>query len=334
MTKLETPTISIIIPNYNGLKYLNGCLASLTRQVPDTPPTEIVVVDNGSTDESIEQARALYPDVRYILLPENTGFCHAVNVGIRETQSPYVLLLNNDTVAAPDFVRELYRAITADSRTKRPVFAASALMRMWDRPELVDDAGDRFNALGWAYSRGKGCSAADYMCPTDIFSACAGAAIYRRDVLERIGLFDELHFAYLEDVDLGYRAQLYGYRSVYAPAAGVIHYGSASTGSRYNERKTALVPANNIYLIWKNMPLLQILWNLPLLLLGFLAKFTFFCSRKLGRLYLKGLGEGLRRCCTPEAREHKVPFRMRRLPCYLRIQGQLYANLFRFAWKK
>lgn len=326
-------TIAIIIPNYNGARYLAPCLESLTCQDPATPPTEILVVDNGSADDSIEQARALYPDARYICLPENTGFCHAVNLGIRETDAPYVILLNNDTVADSRFVLELYRAITADDNAKRPVFAASALMRMWDNPELVDTAGDRFNALGWAYSRGKGRPAADYMRPRDVFSACAGAAIYRRDILERIGLFDELHFAYLEDVDLGYRAQIHGYRNIYAPAASVIHYGSASTGSRYNERKTALVPANNVYLIWKNMPLLQLVWNLPLLLLGFLAKFTFFCCHKMGRLYLKGLGRGLRRCCSREERGHKVRFRMAYLPHYFRIQWQLYVNLFRFLKK-
>lgn len=152
---------------------------------------------------------------------------------------------------------------------------------MWDKPELLDDAGDGYCVFGWAYSRGKGRPAAEYEKPCRVFSACGGAAIYRKEIFEKIGYFDKLHFAYLEDLDIGYRANLYGYRNYYEPSAQVIHYGSASSGSRYNAFKTELAAANNLYVIGKNMPLLQLIWNLPFLLPGFFIKFLFFCKKRM-----------------------------------------------------
>jgi len=252
-----------------------------------------------------------------------------VNLGIREAKTPYVILLNNDTKAEAGFVRGLYDAI----RENEKIFSVSAKMLMWDRPELIDDAGDRYCVLGWAYSRGKGRPAADYDKPVPVFSACGGAAIYRRSVFEEIGYFDEEHFAYLEDLDIGYRARIYGYENRYEPKAAVLHYGSASTGSRYNPRKTLLASANSIYVIGKNMPLLQCILNLPFFLLGFGIKFLFFCKKRMGKLYLKGLAAGLKRSVGTKGRQHKVPFRWHHLGNYVKIQWQLYFNVFRILMK-
>mgnify|MGYP003200237087 CR=1 FL=1 len=132
-----------------------------------------------------------------------------MNLGIREARSSYVILLNNDTRVEAGFVKGLYDAIRKDEK----IFSVSAKMLMWDKPELLDDAGDRYCVLGWAYSRGKGRPAVDYDKNVSIFSACGGAAIYRRQVFEEIGYFDEEHFAYLEDLDIGYRARIYGYEN-------------------------------------------------------------------------------------------------------------------------
>ncbi len=316
--------VTVVIPNYNGIAYMEGCLAALYADTSKVP-FEVLVVDNGSTDGSAEAAEA-FPAARLIRLPENTGFCHAVNVGIENSDTPYVILLNNDTKVFPGFVDALYDAINADEK----LFGVSARMLMWDRPDLVDDAGDNYCALGWAYGRGKGKSADLYEKPAKVFSACGGAAIYRKAVFDRIGLFDELHFAYFEDLDVGYRARIKGYRNAYAPEAKVLHFGSASTGSRYNERKTSLASANSVYVVLKNMPLLQLLLNLPFLLVGFFVKFLFFARKKMGGLYLKGLWEGLRRSFSAEGRSHKVRFEISDLGHYLSIQGLLYVNLFRF----
>lgn len=322
--------ITVVIPNYNGIKYLKGCLESLYAQETDTPPFHVIVVDNASNDGSAEQAELLFPDVRMIRLKKNTGFCHAVNVGIRESDTPYIILLNNDTKVKSRFISSLYRAIERDNR----IFSVSAKMLMWDRPDMIDDAGDRYNALGWAYARGKGKASVYYNKTYDIFSSCGGAAIYRRSILESIGLFDELHFAYLEDLDLGYRARIHGYRNVYEPKAEVLHYGSASTGSRYNPRKTELASANSVYVIYKNMPILQLIWNMPFLIMGFIIKWLFFCRKGMGKIYFKGLCRGLKRCFDTKGRSKKVRFQWKNISSYFIIQGSLYLNLLRFPGKK
>lgn len=321
--------ITVVIPNYNGIEYLSDCLQALENQEPETPDFTVLVVDNGSTDGSVAQLAESRPAVKWILLPENTGFCHAVNVGIEASDTPYVILLNNDTKVKTGFIKSLYKAIEKDER----IFSVSAKMLMWDKPELIDDAGDRYCVLGFAYSRGKGKKAESYNTPVDIFSACGGAAIYRKSVFEEIGLFDEAHFAYLEDLDIGYRARIYGYRNTYEPKAEVLHFGSASTGSRYNERKTQLASANNIYVVGKNMPLLQLLLNLPFLILGFTMKFLFFCRKRMGLLYLKGLWYGWKRLIGREGRKKHVKFSWKHLGNYVKIQGQLYLNTFRILMK-
>lgn len=137
----------------------------------------------------------------------------------------------------------------------------------------------------------------------------------------------------LQDLDIGYRAKIYGYHNYYEPAAEVIHYGSASSGSRYNEWKTSLAAANSVYVIGKNMPLLQWIWNLPFLAAGFFIKFLFFAKKGMGKIYLKGLLNGLRKLFSEAGRAHKVRFSLRHLGSCFAIQGQLYLNLFRFLKK-
>ena len=326
--------ITVVIPNYNGMKYLPECMTSLCERQENAPEYEVLIIDNASADGSVEYLEKEWcrkSGVRVSLIPmsENTGFCHAVNLGIRKAQSPYVILLNNDTKVEPGFLRGLYDAIREDER----IFSVSAKMLMWDKPELIDDAGDRYCVLGWAYSRGKGRPADKYEKNVSVFSACGGAAIYRRSVFEEIGYFDENHFAYLEDLDIGYRARIYGYENRYEPAAAVLHYGSASTGSRYNMRKTELSSANNVCVIGKNMPLFQWILNLPFFLLGFGIKFLFFCKKRMGKLYLKGLAEGWKRTVGPVGKQAKVRFQWSHLWNYVKIQWQLYLNVFRILMK-
>ncbi len=321
--------ITVVIPNYNGIKFIGDCLDALCLQEPDTPEYGIIVVDNGSGDGSRELVEERFPGVSVISLPENTGFCHAVNVGIQASRAPYVILLNNDTRVGAGFVKALFESI----EQREDAFSVSAKMLMWDRQELLDGAGDRYCVLGWAYARGKGKPAARYAKGCPVFSACGGAAIYRRSVLEEIGLFDEAHFAYLEDLDIGYRAGIYGYRNFYEPGAEVVHFGSAASGSRYNEWKTGMAAANSVYVVYKNMPFLQLLWNLPFLILGFLLKFCFFVKKGLGICYLKGLGKGLRRSLSREGRARKIRFKPRNIGNYLAIQWQLYVNTLRFLKK-
>ena len=279
----ETRT-TIIIPNYNGLSFLGPCLEALKHQT--VHDFKVLVVDNGSTDGSVQWLRE--QGIPSIFLDHNTGFPGAVNVGIRAADTPYVLLLNNDTAAEPRFVEFLERAI-GRSET---IFSVSSRVLQMHRPELLDDAGDMFSVMGWAYQRGVGREMKRYDRPCRIFSACAAAAIYRREVFEKIGYFDEAHFAYLEDIDIGYRARLFGYDNVYCPEALVRHVGSGTSGSKYNPFKVKLAARNNIYLNYKNMPLLQLIFNLPALCLGFLVKLVFFASKGYGREYAAGIKNG------------------------------------------
>ena len=197
--------ISVIIPNYNGLRFLDTVFKSLRRQTTDR--FETILVDNGSTDESVLFTSANYPEVRIIRLPDNRGFAGAVNEGIKASSGKYCLLLNNDTEAEPGFVEELYNAI----RRHKKAFSCQAKMIGFDDRSRLDDAGNYYCALGWAFARGKGKDVSLYNKEERIFSACAGAAIYKKSLLLKLGLFDEEHFAYLEDLDIGYRARLKGY---------------------------------------------------------------------------------------------------------------------------
>ncbi|MDE6602846.1 MAG: glycosyltransferase family 2 protein [Lachnospiraceae bacterium] len=313
---------TIVIPNYNGIRYIENCLASLEDE-----PARVTVVDNGSTDGSRQLVQEKFPAVRLVALDRNYGFCTAVNRGMEESRADktaYVILLNNDTTVRPGFVRALEAALDADGR----IFSGAARMVNMRCPELVDDAGDYYCALGWAFAAGKDKPTADYGRPREIFSACGGACIYRRSILEKIGMMDENHFAYLEDVDIGYRARIHGYRNLYVPDAVVCHAGSGVSGSRHNAFKVKLSAKNSVYLVCKNMPPVQILLNLPFLFAGFFIKTIFFLKKGLGKSWFQGTAEGLRLACSERGRKKRVRFVLSRFPAYARIQWELWRNMW------
>ena len=278
-------------------------------------------MDNGSRDGSCAFVAASYPWVHLIELPENFGFCRAVNEGIKASRSPYVLLLNNDIEVTDNFIEEMTAAISQHTNA----FSCAARMIQFHDRDKLDDAGNYYCALGWAYARGKGKDIRTYEKEEKIFASCAGAAIYRRKIFDKIGYFDEEHFAYLEDMDVGYRARINGYENWYAPKAMVYHVGSGTSGSRYNQFKIRYSSRNNIYLIYKNMPLVQIILNLPFLIVGFGIKILFFTLKGFGREYIAGIKNGFQ----ISRRDRKVVFHFKNLPHYLRIQLELWANMFR-----
>ena len=279
-------SVTVVIPNYNGLKFMEPCMAALEKQT--CKDFEILVVDNGSSDGSVDWLRShQYPT---IFLEENTGFSGAVNVGIKASKTPFVLLLNNDTEVEPDFIGEMIKAI----RRSDQIFAVSSKMVQMYHKELMDDAGDMYSVLGWAYQRGVGRSSKGYNREREVFSACAGAAIYRRAVFEQIGYFDEMHFAYLEDIDVCYRAKIFGWHNRYCPTAVVYHVGSGTSGSKYNAFKVRLAARNNVYLNYKNMPLFQLLVNFLPITMGIIVKYGFFRKLGFGKEYLDGVQEGIK----------------------------------------
>lgn len=314
---------TVVIPNLNGAGWLRDSIESIWAQTEQD--FELIVVDNGSTDESLAIARSYLGRPRYRLIENgrNTGFSYAVNQGIRAAQGEFVALFNNDAFAEPAWLESLLAAAGQDAR----IFAVSSLMLRHFEPELADDAGDYVTILGFACKRGDGRKASRYQRPCRIFSACGGAALYRKAILDEIGLFDELFFAYFEDVDISWRANSLGYKNVYCPAARCRHICGATTGAvRYNPFKSVQSGRNSILLPYKNMPFLMFALNFVPLALGYGMKAVMFRLRGYGGDYAKGFKEALR--ALPKLQKPK--FRLKNLPNYLLIELWLIADTFRY----
>lgn len=312
---------TIVIPNYNGEKYLNQCLKS----IPFRDDIEVIVVDNGSKDKSISFVKEKFPYVRIIQNLQNEGFSVAVNEGIRSSEAPYVILLNNDTEIEENFIDELLYVM----RQHPGAFSGSSCMVQMANPTQIDDTGDYYSSLGWAFTVGKGKNADCYKKQRNIFASCAGAAIYRKEVFNQIGYFDENHFAYLEDIDIGYRSQIFGWKNVYIPKAICKHVGSGFSGSRYNSFKIKLSAQNSIYLIYKNMPFFFLLLNLPFLVIGYIIKLLFFILKGYGKDYIAGLKAGFILSASSRGKLHKVKFQYKNFGHYCKIQGMLWFNMIR-----
>ena len=166
--------VTIIIPNYKGKEHLFPCVKSLYEQ--DRTEKKILIIDNASEDGSIEQVKELYPEIECVMLDKNYGFCRAVNIGIEKSDTPYVILLNNDTVIRKNYVRYLLETIKAEPNT----FSIEPKMIQYHDSSRIDSAGTYYNALGWAFAYGKDKKVENYQHARKIFAACAGAAIYRR----------------------------------------------------------------------------------------------------------------------------------------------------------
>lgn len=297
---------------------MEPCLSSLSKQTYKN--FHILVVDNASSDGSIEYMEENYPDIELIKLQKNYGFSKAVNIGIQHSRTPYVILLNNDTTVDTRYVEEMVKAIEKSPK----IFSVSSKMIQMYHPELIDSAGDLYTLLGWGVCRGCGRPVSNYKKYDEIFTACAGAAIYRCSVFDEIGYFDENHFAYLEDIDIGYRARIYGYYNMYCPTALVYHVGSGTSGSKYNSFKVKLAARNNLYLNYKNMPALQLVLNFIPLAIGYFVKYLFFCKIGFGKDYKEGFIEGLQTAKL----QKKVKFQFKHLGNYLVIEIDLIKYTF------
>ncbi|WP_286316839.1 glycosyltransferase family 2 protein [Romboutsia ilealis] len=311
--------IDIVIPNYNGNKYLKKCIDSLYSQTYCN--FRIIIVDNASTDSDYKWLNP-YNNLIFKKLDENYGFDKAVNEGIKLSNSEYIVLLNNDTVAKENWLEEL---VTCIEREKN-IFSVCSKMIMYNEKDFIDDAGDEYNLLGWTLKRGDGERISKYNKTEEVFSSCAGAAIYRRSILDKIGYFDEHFFAYMEDVDISYRAKIYGYKNIYCADAQIYHIGSATSGSKYNSFKVKLAARNNVYVPYKNMHILQLLINLPFLALGFLVKYLFFIKKGYGKEYKEGFIEGIKTL----SKVKKVKFEFKNIKNYINIEWILIKNTFKY----
>jgi GT2 family glycosyltransferase len=289
--------LAVLIVNWNGGTLLSRCLMALERQ--QRKPDRVVVVDNASTDDSLALAEAHLRTVELLKLPRNVGFAEANNIAARAADGADLLaLLNPDAFPEPQWLAALVEA--AD---RHPQFAAFASqIRLDATPDRLDGAGDSYHVSGRAWRNGHGASAAAWPSGEyEVFAPCAAAALYRRGAFEEIGGFDESYFCYFEDVDLGFRLRLHGYRTLYVPAAVVRHVSSALSGYRsdfavyHGER-------NSVWTFFKNMPG-PLLWiYLPQHLALNVASLLFYPLRGQGRAVWRAKWHALRGLKTVLAR--------------------------------
>jgi len=256
-----SPKVSVVIVNWNGRRYLERCLAAL--EIQTFPKFEVIMVDNGSTDGSVEWVRDHFPNVRLICNASNLGFAVGNNQGIQASDSALIATLNNDTRVDPDWLWALVEVMEAEPT----VGMCGSKLLFADRPGLIDSTGISMDAAGIAWDRcGGEPDDPNQTAPIEVFGPCAGAALYRRTMFDQIGLFDETFFAYLEDVDLAWRARLAGWRCLYVPAARVyhVHSGTAREGSPF---KNKLLGRNKVWTIVKNYPAGRLALYWPLILL-------------------------------------------------------------------
>lgn len=240
-----TPVFSVVIPHWNGIKFLAPCLDSLKAQT--YPAVEVIIVDNASADGSQAFVREQYPWVKLIELPENRGFTGACNAGMQAAKGEVVSLLNNDTTVEPDWVAVIMAAFEQHPE----VGAVASKMLLYEKRDHIHTTGDYFTVNGRAGNRGVWqLDTGQYDKEEYVFSACGGSSAYRRTMLDKIGLLDDDFFFLMEDVDLGWRAQLAGWRCLYTPQAVVYHHLSATgggvTASYYAGRNTLMLLAINL----------------------------------------------------------------------------------------
>ncbi len=317
--------VSIITPNYNGEKYLEEYFQSLTPQKQHID--EVIIIDNNSKDNS-KQIIQKYQEKLNIQLIENntnTGFAKACNQGIQKAKNEYLLLLNNDIKLEKNAIKTLIETIQENPKT----FSVMSKMIQYHQPNLIDTAGDEYTILTYTQKKGNNTNKEKYNKKREIFSSCAGAALYKKSIIEQIGPFDENFFAYVEDIDLSYRAQIQGYHNIYQPESIVYHHGSATSGSKYNPFKIRLAARNNIYLIYKNYPIPQKILNFIFIFLGHLIKYLVFYKKGQSKPYLEGIKEGLK---TRKQLE-KTKYENKNIKNYLKIEWKLIINTIKLIQK-
>lgn len=282
------PLISIIIVNWNGREFLRDCFRAIADQT--YRDFEVVFVDNASSDGSVPLANELSSDlglpVKVVELPTNTGFTGGNIEGLKHCLGKYIALLNNDTVASKNWLESLVKAM--DNHPEVGICASKLIVAGTD---MVDSAGDILTTSLRAWKRGEGHPSAWYEKQEYIFAACAGAALYRGEMIEEIGFLDEDFFATFEDVDFSFRAQLAGWKCLFVPEAVVEHKVSASL-RKLKANVTTLNVRNERILLAKDLPLRLVLTHVPVYIFEELAgSLQYHVRQRTARAYLKGLYE-------------------------------------------
>ncbi|MCL4467533.1 MAG: glycosyltransferase family 2 protein [Deltaproteobacteria bacterium] len=278
---IQLVAVSFIIPNYNGKEFIHVCIESVLRQ--SFKDFEVIVVDDHSTDGSAEYIKSKWHDINVIPLKRNAGFCHAVNAGIDYAHGKYIALINSDIELDS---RWLEYMITAIERYRDAFSINAKILNFYDRNKM-DDAGDVYTREGRAFKRGYNQPAELYTDAAEIFSASGAASLYKAKLLKQLNGLDEIFVAYLDDVDLGFRARLIGYKNYFEPQAIAYHKVNMS----YKKRSIlmgSLVLKNNMSVIVKDMPGSLIIKSFPWLILGHLKSVKYIYSVGGVRAILKG----------------------------------------------
>jgi GT2 family glycosyltransferase len=270
-------TVSIVIVNYNGAELLGPCLDSVLSQT--RPFDEIIVVDNASTDSTVQFIERTFPGVHLIASRENLGYAEGCNRGILAASGELVAILNNDVVLDPDWLEHLLQY------NRDPWSFWASLVAFASDPGRVDSAGDGMAVVGAGFKIGHGKKTCNYGVPAEVFGPCGAAALYRRSLLEATGGFDPDFFLVYEDADLNFRARLLGFRCLYVPQA-VAYHGVNSNIGTFSHNYVFYGHRNSEYVFWKNLPLRLLLSYLPERILFDVACFLFFLYRKRGASFL------------------------------------------------
>jgi GT2 family glycosyltransferase len=318
--------VSVIILNYNGRTLLEECMRSLYSQ--SFSSFQIIIVDNGSTDGSVEEIKRYLnngmnvPSVKPVYLPYNSGFAEGNIEGIRCADGKYIALLNNDTEVHEQWLQELMRVM--DNHKDVGICASKLIVH---NKEIIDSAGDGFARSLQGHKRGEGDDSNEFSKQEYVFGACAGAALYRREMLEDVGSFDEDFFLIHEDTDLNFRAQLAGWKVLYVPTAIVYHKVRSSIVDM-SDIAVYYTIRNRDFVRIKNVPCLVIVKCLPEFITGIVAEFFYFVVRhgKI-RLYCRAKYDVLKNF-------KKMMIKRRSIMRKRRVRNQYIYHLMTPIWKR
>jgi GT2 family glycosyltransferase len=248
----ELPFVSIIVVNYNGRHFLGECFASLGDLAYPRDRFEVILVDNASTDDSVQYVRETFPQVRILQLDKNYGFCKPNNDGVEAASGEYVVFLNNDTVVTGAWLSELVKGALSEPA----IGSCASKMLYYDRRNVINTAGGKITIIGGGFYKGYGAEdGPDYSVPEYTGFGCAAGVLVKKDLFQQVGGFDEDYFASCEENDLGWKVWLYGYRVLYVPTAVMYHKESGTFGSRstFESRKVYYITRNRLYNLIKNL---------------------------------------------------------------------------------
>jgi GT2 family glycosyltransferase len=287
MTEIpHQPLVSVVVVNYNGRHFLEDCFHSLTQQTYRN--YEMILVDNGSIDDSISFMKEHYPDVHLVQLSSNTGFAGGTNAGIKEAKGEFILTLNNDTCVISDFIEKLCQPMIRD-----PTVGMCA-SKMISPDKKINSTGICISRSGAAWDRGGfEQDTGQYDHEEEVFGPCAGAALYRKTMLDEIGLFDEDFFLYMEDVDLAFRARLAGWKCIYTPDARVIHQHGGTAGFQ-SDLSIYYGNRNLVLYVLKNFPIRILFFCFPWFLVRNLADIPYYIYNEKGMAILRAKRDTLK----------------------------------------